>query len=64
MNTLAYANGLHTIHWIVVDNVGVAEGIGSRFFTVSNGAGALTAAAEAAASSVARAPDVGGGSRD
>ena len=46
LNTLAYANGLHTIHWIVVDDVGVAEGIGSRYFTVSNGAGAMTAAAE------------------
>ncbi len=28
----------------MTDNQGAAEGIGSRYFTVSNGAGALTAA--------------------
>ena len=44
IDTTAIANGLHTISWTVVDNQGAIEGIGSRFFTVSNGAGALTAA--------------------
>ena len=45
IDTTTLSNGLHTIYWIVTDNQGVAEGIGSRFFTVSNGAGgALTAA--------------------
>ena len=29
-------NGVHTIAWIVTDNVGNAAGIGSRYFTVSN----------------------------
>jgi hypothetical protein len=30
-------NGLHTIGWLVRDDCGRAEGIGSRFFTVTNG---------------------------
>ena len=44
LDTTALTNGTHTIVWVVSDNQGAAEGIGSRFFTVSNGAGALTAA--------------------
>jgi uncharacterized delta-60 repeat protein len=44
LNTTAHTNGVHTIQWVVTDNLGATEGIGSRFFTVSNGAGALTAA--------------------
>lgn len=31
------ANGVHTIAWLVTDNMGGASGIGSRYFTVSNG---------------------------
>ena len=31
------ANGVHTISWLVTDNLGSASGIGSRYFTVSNG---------------------------
>ncbi len=42
-DTTAYANGLHTIAWVVTDNGGVTSGIGSRFFTVFN-ASALTLA--------------------
>jgi hypothetical protein len=57
LNTLAYANGLHTIHWVVIDNLGVSEGIGSRYFTVSNGADSLTAAADGAAPSAAHVLD-------
>jgi YVTN family beta-propeller protein len=30
------SNGLHTIEWIVRDNAGNAQGMGSRFFTVAN----------------------------
>ena len=56
IDTTTLANGLHTISWTVVDDQGWIEGIGSRYFTVSNGAGALTAA-EDTASSVARAMD-------
>ena len=45
LNTTLLSNGLHTIRWVATDNMGRTEGIGSRFFTVSNAAGALTAAA-------------------
>jgi hypothetical protein len=51
IDTTVLTNGTHTISWTVIDNQGAVEGIGSRFFTVSNGAGALTAATEVAASS-------------
>ena len=51
IDTTTLSNGLHTISWTVTDSLGVTEGIGSRFFTVANGAGAsVTAAAEGAAS--------------
>ena len=48
IDTTTLTNGLHTISWTVIDNQGATEGIGSRFFTVSNGAGAVTAAVEGA----------------
>jgi glucose/arabinose dehydrogenase len=32
-------NGVHTLAWLVTDNLGSASGIGSRYFTVSNGSG-------------------------
>ena len=35
-DTRQMTNGLHTISWTVTDNQGATEGIGSRFFTVSN----------------------------
>jgi streptogramin lyase len=42
IDTTALANGVHTISWTVTDNAGATAGIGSRFFTVSNGvAGAV-----------------------
>lgn len=34
-----YPNGVHTIFWIVQDNAGQSDGIGSRFFTISNPCG-------------------------
>ena len=37
-DSTALANGVHTIAWVVTDNLGAASGIGSRYFTVSNGA--------------------------
>jgi hypothetical protein len=43
INTTQYANGLHTIAWVVTDNGGVTSGIGSRYFSIFN-AGALTLA--------------------
>jgi hypothetical protein len=36
INTNTLTNGLHTISWVVTDNGGAIEGIGSRFFSVSN----------------------------
>jgi hypothetical protein len=48
IDTTALTNGLHTIAWTVADDQGAVEGIGSRFFTVSNGAGAVTAMTGAA----------------
>ncbi len=49
-DTTTLTNGLHTISWIVTDNAGATEGIGSRFFAVSNGTAAVTAAAAASMS--------------
>ena len=37
-NSAALANGVHTIAWGVSDSQGGAAGVGSRYFTVSNGA--------------------------
>jgi hypothetical protein len=51
IDTTLLTNGRHTISWTVVDDQGAIEGIGSRYFTVSNGAGSLTTTAESAASS-------------
>ena len=36
LDTTLLTNGVHTIAWGVVDDVGNAQGIGSRYFTVSN----------------------------
>jgi hypothetical protein len=38
IDTTTLANGVHTISWGVSDDGGNAEGIGSRYFTVLNGA--------------------------
>ena len=48
-DTTTLANGVHTIAWSVVDNRGNGAGLGSRYFTVLNGAtsSALTVAPEA-----------------
>jgi hypothetical protein len=35
-DTNQYANGVHSIYWLVTDTAGHQDGIGSRFFTVSN----------------------------
>jgi Tol biopolymer transport system component len=42
INTTAYADGVHTIAWVVIDNLGAATGIGSRYFTIQNGATPVT----------------------
>lgn len=37
IDTTAFNNGVHSISWVVRDNAGHAEGIGSRYFTIING---------------------------
>jgi hypothetical protein len=36
VDTTLLANGIHTIGWLVTDNLGRSEGLGSRFFWVQN----------------------------
>jgi Putative Ig domain len=36
LDTTQLANGIHTISWVVSDNAGSIEGIGSRYFHVDN----------------------------
>ena len=36
LDTRRLTNGLHSIAWVVRDNTGATQGIGSRFFTVAN----------------------------
>jgi len=45
LDTTRLANGTHTISWVVTDNQGNTEGIGSRYFAVQNGTSTMTAAA-------------------
>jgi hypothetical protein len=35
-DTNLFSNGVHTIFWIVSDTSGATDGVGSRFFTISN----------------------------
>jgi hypothetical protein len=37
LDSTALADGLHTLSWVVTDNGGVTEGLGSRYFRVNNG---------------------------
>ncbi len=39
IDTTKLTNGVHAIGWLVYDNVGHGDGIGSRFFTVANSGG-------------------------
>jgi uncharacterized delta-60 repeat protein len=36
LDTTAFTNGVHTISWVVGDTGGQTDGIGSRYFTISN----------------------------
>jgi hypothetical protein len=40
LDTTAFAEGLHTISWVVTDSVDAVAGIGSRYFSVANSADA------------------------
>jgi hypothetical protein len=57
-STLAYANGVHTIVWVVIDNAGVGAGVGSRYFNIFNSSGSLTTASAGSAMRPAG-PDLG-----
>jgi hypothetical protein len=37
LDTTLLADGVHTISWVVNDNAGRGDGVGSRYFTVQNG---------------------------
>lgn len=45
IDTTALVERVHTIAWVVFDNMGVGAGIGSRYFTVANSADAVPSAA-------------------
>jgi hypothetical protein len=52
-DTSRLTNGVHTIGWVAADAAGNAEGLGSRFFTVFNGAASgLTAGMNAMTAAV------------
>ena len=36
LDTSKYANGVHTIHWVAMDDAGSVDGIGSRYFNIVN----------------------------
>ncbi|MCX6545572.1 MAG: hypothetical protein NTV05_14320 [Acidobacteria bacterium] len=54
IDTTTLSDGVHLIGWLVTDGCGGQDGIGSRFFTVSNGAGAARAALGAPAAAARR----------
>ena len=53
INTLSLSNGLHTIVWTATDSDGNTEGLGSRYFTVSNASAVTRSAAAATAAAPA-----------
>jgi len=55
LDTTTLTNGVHNIGWLVYDNAGRGDGIGSRFFTVANSGSGAAAAMKVTAS--ARAPE-------
>jgi hypothetical protein len=68
-DTTALSNGMHTMAWIVTDNHGSTQGIGSRFFRVFNGsaapAGAIASSfASSLAAGVSLADEIASARRD
>ncbi|UCH96174.1 MAG: BACON domain-containing protein, partial [Candidatus Aminicenantes bacterium] len=47
-DTTQYSNGVHSIQWVVTDNAGNTDGIGSRYFTVQNSGSQQRAAGNSA----------------
>ncbi|MCP4215837.1 MAG: hypothetical protein GY765_14385 [bacterium] len=45
LDTTPYANGIHAIAWVVTDNAGNSDGIGSRYFSIMNTESSRTASA-------------------
>jgi hypothetical protein len=43
LDTTTLSNGVHTLAWVVYDNAGRGDGIGSRYFTVFNASGGVAA---------------------
>ena len=66
LDTTTLGNGVHTIAWLVTATAGGSSGVGSRFFTVSNGNGGAVVLANLAAarSSVSQAAQVEAGTAD
>jgi hypothetical protein len=52
LDTTQYADGLHTIIWVVTDNESHTAGIGSRYFTIDNAGGGSPVLASVQQSSV------------
>ncbi len=50
IDTTTLSNGVHTLAWVVYDNAGRGDGIGSRYFTVFNAGGGGVAAQESSPS--------------
>lgn len=53
LDTTAYADGLHTIVWVVTDSAGKTEGIGSRYFVIDNTGGGSSSTVRASEPSIA-----------
>jgi hypothetical protein len=49
LDSTTLTDGLHTMVWVVTDNLGAIEGIGSRYFTVDNAGGSIVSASAAPA---------------
>jgi hypothetical protein len=58
LDTTTLTNGIHTIMWVVFDDAGRGEGIGSRFFTVLNGSSLTADALVTAATGILGPADV------
>jgi hypothetical protein len=56
LNTTTLANGAHTIFWVATATSGGTSGIGSRFFSVSNGSGLFADPAVRVTTNVIAAP--------
>jgi hypothetical protein len=59
IDTTLLANGIHTISWVVSDDAGATEGIGSRYFHVNNASTVTAATPLAAARSAPSVADAG-----